>query len=160
MEKEVKVTIPEGYEIDREKSSFERIVFRKKGLTYKDVMEKLCPNDKLFYIADDGRIAYSEYCADCRLADPNNATSREQLEQILALNKLMNVATYLNDGWKAQHGKTKYLLWFNSSDRAIRVDTTQNVLYTTVYFQSADLARQAIEILGETEVKKAFGIFE
>ena len=30
MEKEIKIQVPEGYEIDKEKSSFERIVFKKK----------------------------------------------------------------------------------------------------------------------------------
>ena len=28
--KELKITIPEGYEIDKEKSTFEKIVFKKK----------------------------------------------------------------------------------------------------------------------------------
>lgn len=30
MEKEIKIQVPEGYEIDKEKSTFERIVFKKK----------------------------------------------------------------------------------------------------------------------------------
>ena len=30
MEKEIKIQVPEGYEIDKEKSSFEKIVFKKK----------------------------------------------------------------------------------------------------------------------------------
>lgn len=32
MEKEIKIQIPEGYEIDKEKSSFEKIVFKKKNI--------------------------------------------------------------------------------------------------------------------------------
>lgn len=31
MEKEIKIQVPEGYEIDKEKSSFERIVFKKEN---------------------------------------------------------------------------------------------------------------------------------
>ena len=31
MEKEIKIQVPEGYEIDKEKSSFEKIVFKKKN---------------------------------------------------------------------------------------------------------------------------------
>lgn len=159
MEKEVKIQIPEGYEIDREKSTFERIVFKKKGLTYKDVMKTLLSGKKGYFIESQGTIWESNYAPE-NTAEPNAATNRRQLEQILALNKLMNVAKYLNDGWEAQHGKKKFFLWFNSSNRDFYVDVTWNVLCTTVYFQSADLAHQAIEILGETEVKKAFGIFE
>lgn len=30
MEKEIKIQVPEGYEIDKEKSSFEKIIFKKK----------------------------------------------------------------------------------------------------------------------------------
>lgn len=32
--KEIKITVPEGYEIDKENSTFECIKFRKKVLTY------------------------------------------------------------------------------------------------------------------------------
>ena len=32
MEKEIKIQVPEGYEIDKEKSSFEKIVFKKKNI--------------------------------------------------------------------------------------------------------------------------------
>ena len=56
--------------------------------------------------------------------------------------------------------KEKFFLWFNSSNRQARVDVVESALCTTAYFKSADLARQAIEILGDTEVKKALGIFE
>lgn len=35
MKKSVKITVPEGYEIDKEESTFENIVFRKKGYVIK-----------------------------------------------------------------------------------------------------------------------------
>ena len=31
MEKEIKIQVPEGYEIDKEKSTFEKIIFKKKN---------------------------------------------------------------------------------------------------------------------------------
>ena len=45
-QKEVKTSIPEGYEIDKEKSSFERIVFKKKVekvKVWKDLIGKIKP---------------------------------------------------------------------------------------------------------------------
>lgn len=161
MKKEVKIQIPEGYEIDREKSTFERIVFKKKGLTYEDVAGKLFSDRRAFYIEDHGDINSARFSlADTHLCDPNNATSRKQLEQILALNKLMNVAKYLNGDWEPQLEKAKAYLYFGNIGRKIEVDVATYITHSPVYFKSVDLACQAIEILGETEVKKAFGIFE
>lgn len=41
MEKEIKIQVPEGYEIDKEKSTFENIIFKKKGTIncWKDLEE-------------------------------------------------------------------------------------------------------------------------
>lgn len=51
--KEVKISIPEGYEIDKEKSSFERIFFKKKIdiKTWEDLMGTIIPK-KSFYVTD------------------------------------------------------------------------------------------------------------
>lgn len=160
MEKEVKIQIPEGYEIDREKSTFGRIVFKQKGLTYEDVARKLFFGARAWYFNGNGCIDSVPYCPATHICDPNNATSAKQLEQILALNKLMNVAKYLNGDWELQHGDDKVYLFFDDINREFVVDIEFNVTRSTPYFKSEDLARQAIEILGETEVKKAFGIFE
>ena len=50
-QKEVKISIPEGYEIDREKSSFERIVFKKEQKIKKwdDLIGTIIP-EKSFYV--------------------------------------------------------------------------------------------------------------
>jgi hypothetical protein len=160
MEKEVKIQIPEGYEIDREQSTFERIVLKKKGLTYENVARKLFSDKGAFYTTDSGGIVHGRYSARTRFADPNNATNEKQLEQILALNKLMNVARYLNGDWEPQSGDDKFSLYCDTIKRKITVDVEFLITRTTAYFKSADLAYQAIEILGEAEVKKAFGIFE
>lgn len=163
MEKEVKIQIPEGYEIDREKSTFERIVFKKKDLTYEDVARKLFSASRVWYLEDDGCINSARFCLDTRICDPNNATSEKQLEQILALNKLMNVAKYLNQmesTTSSRSGTQKYYLFYSKTRR--KMDTLiQTILeFAGPTFNSEALALQAIEILGETEVKKAFGIFE
>ena len=43
---ELKIDIPEGYEIDKEKSTFEKIVFKEK-CTYPKSWEEFCKNNKI-----------------------------------------------------------------------------------------------------------------
>ena len=57
-EKVMKIEIPEGYEIDKEKSSFEKIVFKKKEkkvLTWKDLIGKFRLQSSV-YISTIGEI--------------------------------------------------------------------------------------------------------
>lgn len=163
MEKEVKIQIPEGYEIDREKSTFERIVFKKKGLTYKDVMKALLHRKTGYYIDSEGCVRHCSTYALDHVCEPNAATNSRQVEQVLALNKLMNVAKYLNQmksTYSSRSGTQKHQLFYSKTRREWDTILQTTHLFAGPTFNSAALARQAIEILGETEVKKAFGIFE
>lgn len=93
--KEIKIDVPKGYEIDRENSTLECIKFKpiKKELTYKDVAEELF-DDTCFYITKHGDISFTKglYTKE----DKNNATNKKQLERLLALNQLLNIAEYYN----------------------------------------------------------------
>ena len=157
--KEIKITIPEGYEIDRENSTFECIKFKKKGLTYKDVAEKLFKGKKTYFIGALADISY--YIPSCNTDQANNATSEKQLQRLLAINKLMNVAEYLNDrgkpNWKAAH-KSKWYIYWNNSQEKFEIDSRYTYQSEIAYFKTPDLALQAIEILGEEEVKLALGV--
>ena len=94
--KEIKINIPEGYEIDKENSTFECIKFRprKKYITYKDCCEKLFPNIG-YYTTSHGQII-NDGLSDGYITDPNNAPHEIQLKRLLALNQLMNIAYYYN----------------------------------------------------------------
>ena len=93
--KEIKINIPEGYEMDKENSTFECIKFKpiKKELTYEDVAEELFSKNmftsdikgKIFWISSSGA-----------KLDKNNTTNRKQLERLFALNQLLNIAEYYN----------------------------------------------------------------
>lgn len=93
--KEIKINVPEGYEIDEENSTFECIKFKpiKKELTYKDVAEELFPKN-LFSVDIHGRIF--EMSSPGSKIDINNATNKKQLERLFALNLLLNIAEYYN----------------------------------------------------------------
>ena len=124
--KEIKITVPEGYEIDKENSTFECIKFKKKELTYEKIAE-----------------------------------SYLKIKRLLAINKLMNVAEYLNEGWKPDYfsdGIPKWTIIYNKEKHTFDFHQEWFACYSPVVFKSAKLARQAIEILGEEEVKLALGV--
>lgn len=94
--KELKIQVPEGYEIDKENSTFECIKFKpiKKNITYRDICEYLFKDKDSFYITNSGGV--NNYLSVGSAMDKNNATNREQLKRILALNQLLNIAEYYN----------------------------------------------------------------
>ena len=158
--KEIKITVPEGYEIDKENSTFECIKFKKKGLTYEDVAERLFKNKRTYFIGAMSNI--SDYAPEGNgVYLPNQAPSKKQLQSLLAINKLMNVAEYLNGGWKPDWKdplKSKwYILWDNCSNK-FEIGYRNSYMGGLAYFKTPDLALQAIEILGEEEVKLALGV--
>lgn len=158
--KEIKITVPEGYEIDKENSTFECIKFKKKGLTYEDVAEKLFKGKTVYFIKTDAQIS-TYVLPDSVLNHANNATSGKQLKRLLAINKLMNVAEYLNEDWKPDWKNTNHSKWFISWDnRRNKFELGYRNAYIDgiAYFKTPDLALQAIEILGEEEVKLALGV--
>lgn len=92
--KSVKITPPKGYEVDEDKSTFEEIVFKPISLTYDKICKELFKNE-FYYIGANGAICCSKLI-NSYTHFPNNAISKEQAERILAINKLVNVATYYN----------------------------------------------------------------
>lgn len=93
--KEIKIKVPEGYEIDKENSTFECIKFKpiKKELTYEDVAEELF-NNTCYYTNRHGEIVTTTGLLATE--DKNNATTKKQLYRLLALNQLLNIAEYYN----------------------------------------------------------------
>jgi hypothetical protein len=145
MEKTIEFKIPEGYIFDKDNSTENIIRFKpiEKKLTYANIIKDL----------------YSRGCYYIN----NNPTSTKQLQQLLALNKLMNVAKYLNGDWEPDwnnSSETKWGISFNGNQKKIDISVWGTQKYGNVYFKLEELVYQAIEILGEEEVKKALGIFE
>lgn len=94
--KELKIQVPEGYEIDKKNSTFERIRFKpiKKDITYEDVCNSMLKTG--YYIDSRGKILHATEYADDIKIDKNNATNEKQLKRLLALNQLLNIAEYYN----------------------------------------------------------------
>lgn len=163
----IEINIPEGFEIDNEKSDLSKgiIEFKpieKKKLSYKDVVDKLFTGKVVYWSNSYGCITSWSLGDINDKINPNNATSKEQLECLMAYNKLRNVAEYLNGGrkmlWENQFME-KYYIFYNWFLKRIKVDSVSNTQRSEVFFASKILAEQAIEILGEEEIKKALFIY-
>ena len=122
--KEVKIDIPEGYEIDKENSTFECIKFRprKKYITYEDCCEKLFPNIG-YYTTSHGEIVENPLLESFK--DANNAPCEIQLKRLLALNQLMNIAYYYND---KQYMRVGYYIKYDKLDDKYFVKNLDNNL--------------------------------
>ena len=101
----IKIDIPQGYEIDLENSNLStgKISFKEK-LTYENIAKSLFMNNKTYYIdtlgdifiCNSGTIYYNSKI---------NCTSEKQAKKLLAINQLMNVAKYLNGNWEPDFKK-------------------------------------------------------
>jgi len=111
--KELKIEVPQGYEIDKEKSTFEKIVFKK--------VEKELPKSweeldivKGFYVDSLSEIAGTgeETCAE--EYNRNTFPTKEEAEACIALAQLCQLRDIYNAGWKPDYkdNNVKYLLYY------------------------------------------------
>lgn len=92
MEKEIKIQVPEGYEIDKEKSTFERIVFKKKENTINswEDLKKI----KGYYINNNSNIAYSGGLLENHEQHKNVLLNEKYAKSALALAQISQLLPY------------------------------------------------------------------
>lgn len=133
MEQEIKVEVPENMEIDLERSVF---VFKPAFISLEEINEKMQRStiDKILYY------------------------SLAELEQIKAIIVILNVAGYLNGGWKPDfRNKDEPKFYFALSDvGVVFIEQARSENTSFVYFKTKVLAKQAIDILGTTSIRAAF----
>lgn len=153
--KDLKIIPPKGmeYYIEDGEIRFREI---KKNLTYNDIAKELFEYNKTYYNDAWANIK----CVKETLVNyynANNCTSKNQLEKLFAINKLMNVAKYLNGDWKPDweeyNGEFKY--YIQLYHKLLNISYTTHYNGSFVYFKSEELAKQAIDILGEETIKIA-----
>lgn len=156
MEEQV-IQIPDNFEVKEIKDNKIILVEKEKKLTYVDVANKLFPDGEMhYYIESDAQIitiVNRKPNYTCK----NNANSSKQLEKLLAINMLMNVAKYLNDGWQPDWhnwNESKYYIEILHNDE-ICVTFLAALKGGDIYFKSKELAEKAIEILGEDTIRLA-----
>ena len=157
--KQITITVPDNCELKQDGNTY-TIVEKEEKLTYEDVARVLLKTG-YFLITDDSSIM--EYGTDDCIEDdviiyPNNCTSKKQAEKLLAINKLMNVAKYLNGDWQPDWSNEKEDKYFISYNYAINeIQTEDDLVFQNsyIYFKFKELANQAIDILGEETIKLA-----
>lgn len=109
--KELKIQIPEGYEIDKGNSTFECIKFRliKKHITYEDVCNTLFKDDTGYFINQYGEVKFNNIGPN--RFDANTAPNGRQLKSLLALNQLLNISEYYNQIHTKEDYKQYYIVY-------------------------------------------------
>ena len=108
--KEFKIQVPEGYEIDKEKSTFEKIVFKK--------VEKELPKswEELefingFYVSSLSSIYKAKENIPSIESSKNIFPTKEEAEACLALAQLCQLRDSYNDGWKPDWENGMEIKW-------------------------------------------------
>ena len=156
-EKKLKINIPEGYEIDKEKSTFEEIVFKK----VEDPLAKLPKTWK----------EYCKYAKDCPsyFGNPrknnifetrfdgfyNEFFTEERAKQYVALGKLLQLRDYWVDDWKINSSSlaNTYLI-YNNGIREIVVAKIYRENFPLI-FPTKEMAEKFKECFGDL-IKKAY----
>ena len=122
-------------------------------ITYDDILKKLFLNKESFFVGSStissmttGVNSYSHV---------NNCTSEAQAKRIIAFNKLQNIAKYLNGDWKPnfKDGSKK---WYIFNDTLYDVSFNYTASQGVVYFKNADLANEAIRLMGKDSLNDLF----
>ena len=121
--KELKIEVPQGYEIDKEKSTFEKIVFK--------IVEKELPKswEDLKIISGFYVNGYSKVetfgIHDVKEENKNIFPSEEEAKACLALAQLCQLRDRYNDGWKPDWENGFTTKWcFTVEKNNIRVDVS------------------------------------
>lgn len=158
----VQVPLPEGITFFISEDG--KLMFQKKqqepanapenfGITYEEIAEKLYLGKRIYF--SDGFEIKSVTCnSSALLKGEDNCRSEAQVLKYLAYNKLLNIATYLNNGWTPVFGKPfdeAYAIGYNKDGKVSPVACySYNV--GLVLFPSKYICEQAIRIMGKKSI--------
>lgn len=145
----------EGKLMVRQKTEHETAPDDKEGnpITYDDILKELYFDKTAYWVnstyissAKERELSYNAI---------NNCTTHAQAKRMIAFNKLQNIAKYLNKGWKPNfkdHSKN----WYIYKDILCGVTFNYTTNQGTVYFKNADLAEEAIQLMGKDSLNDLF----
>ena len=127
---------------------------QKKSITYDDILKELFL-DKIaswvgrtkIYTATIGVVNYN---------DQNNCTTEAQAKRLLAFNKLMNIAKYLNVDWMPDFDGGHENWNIGKVGDTFLAMYTKHVNKASVYFKSEEAANEAIRLMGEDSLNDLF----
>ena len=148
MEKELKIEVPQGYEIDRQKSTFEKIVFKKIPENPKTWEEycKLTRNKFSFYAKPSNTINTDYYyCGSF-----NEFSTKERAEQFIALGKLLQ----LRDYWVKGYDTFSYIVWSDNC-RNVFASHWVGAAHNPLTFPTKEMAEEFKDCFSDL-IKQAF----
>ena len=123
------IDIPEGHIIDVEHSDLSKgiIKFKKNDITYKDIEDALNLEENLTGVA----------------ANVNNVA------KLSAIDKLINIATYYNKGWKPDWNNSEeckyYILFNNNNENGYSIEYRLKMNYGSIFFKNEEDAQAVID---------------
>ena len=147
MEKELKIIPPIGYEIDRQKSTFEKIIFKKIPENPK-TWEDYCKLTKGSYsnYASTTNMVYK----DRHTGAYNEFTTKERAEQFIALGKLLQ----LRDYWVQGYDTFSYVVGIDSC-RKVFVCYWNGITPYPLTFPTREMAKEFKDCFSDL-IKQAF----
>lgn len=125
-----------------------------KPITYDDICKDLFYNKDAYYLDESNKVS-SWVMTSSNYNDFDNCTSIAQAKRMIAFNKLQNIAKYLNGGWKPNFkGGSKN--WYIYKDMLYGVTFIHTTNQGIVYFKNADLANEAIQLMGKDSLNDLF----
>jgi len=150
MEKEIKINVPDGYEIDKENSTFECIKFKPIVNKLPKTWEEYCKTHKRQFgeswLSGESNIenidfAENKYYKDV-VADRNLLPNKKYAEAMLALCQLIQLRDCYNDGWIPN--------WSNDSVLKYCIEINTNEIHkNSFYAASRILAFKTEELRNE-----------
>lgn len=115
--KNLKITPPDGYEIDKDKSTFENIVFKPIKKELPKSWKELGRLAYGFHVRTDSSIIGGNGEYDTVEYNKNTFATKEQAEASLALAQLSQLREVYRDGWKPDwiDKKSKYAIAFENN---------------------------------------------
>lgn len=125
-----------------------------KPITYDDICKDLFYNKDAYYLDESNKVS-SWVMTSSNYNDFDNCTSIAQAKRMIAFNKLQNIAKYLNGGWKPNF-KDGSKNWYIYKDILYGVTFNHTTNQGIVYFKNADLADEAIRLMGKDSLNDLF----
>ena len=147
MEKELKIEVPQGYEIDRQKSTFEKIVFKKIEPCKPTTWEEYCS------LMEGKTIHYPDYYYIIlrSFEDAYNMfETEERARQFIALGKLLQ----LRDYWVKGYSEFRYAVYGDKLDGTAICDWRDNINHPLT-FPTREMAQKFVEYFKDL-MKKAY----
>ena len=146
-EKSLKINIPKGYEIDKEKSTFEEIVFKK----IEDPLAKLPKTWEEYCKQTKGYTSYYGYSINGNTYETkfdgfyNEFFTKERVKQYVALGKLLQLRDYWVGDLKSDlHGFVTTIYNFEGEIRSASIPKERGSNYSLT-FPTREMAQKFVE---------------